>query len=130
MLVRGYYMIGVPGETPDQFRQGIERLCLLSIDEIRFAYFTPFPGTGVYQEYGRYCITEDLSMFTSAEPVLELPTFKVSEQLAAGKWALKRFYCGDEYGKRWREKVRRFPRFKESYEEFFQFLAKHDLHVN
>ena len=129
MIVRGYYMIGIYGEKPDQFYNGIEQLCALPVDEIRFAFFTPFPGTTLYKKLRRFLITEDLTRFGSAEPILDFPAFSIEQQREAFDWALRRFYSGPEYSKRWRDKVKRFPKFEQSYQEFFSFLRDHDIKV-
>ena len=44
----GLFMIGMPGETPEQTRQTIEYACSLELDFAKFAITVPFPGSELY----------------------------------------------------------------------------------
>ncbi len=46
----GLFMIGMPGETPDQTRETIEYACSLDLDFAKFAITVPFPGSELYQQ--------------------------------------------------------------------------------
>jgi len=48
LTVKGYYMIGVPGETPATLKKTERHLLGLPLDDILLEYFTPFPGTELY----------------------------------------------------------------------------------
>ena len=47
----GYFMIGSPGESPDNIRQTIQFAKKLKLDFAQFAITTPFPGTRLYDLY-------------------------------------------------------------------------------
>ena len=122
LLVRAYYMLGVPGETSETFRTGIESLCTLPIDELRIAFFTPFPGTPAYRSYKDLLITTKPEDLTSAKPILDLPGYSPGAQEEDYLWAVHRFYEGCEYASRWREKLQRRPQYEVSYAEFLRDL--------
>ncbi len=50
MEVRGFFMIGFPGETPAQVQQTIEYARRLNLSVAAFALVTPLPGTELYDE--------------------------------------------------------------------------------
>ncbi len=129
LLVRAYYMLGMPGETSDTFRQGIETLCSLPVDELRIAFFTPFPGTPVYSRYRHLLITEKAEDFTSAKPILDLPGYSLARQEEDYRWAVHRFYEGKDYGNKWRNKLRRMPIYEQSYREFLTGLKERGYDV-
>jgi len=130
LLVRAYYMLGIPEETRESFRQGIEALCALPVDELRIAFFTPFPGTPAYRRHKDLLLTNKAEDFTSAKPVLDLPGYPPAQQEEDYRWAVRRFYEGSEYGAKWREKLRRNPVYETSYAEFLGGLKKDGLDVD
>jgi radical SAM superfamily enzyme YgiQ (UPF0313 family) len=129
LLVRAYYMVGIPGENSINFRVGIEALCQLPVDEVRIAFFTIFPGTPAYRKYKSFLLTSNISDLTSTKPLLDLPGYPAEQQMTDYEWAIRRFYEGSEYAARWRNKVRRFPRYEQSYAEFFAFLKQRGINV-
>jgi len=44
----GLFMIGMPGETPEQTRMTIDYACSLPLDFAKFAITVPFPGSELY----------------------------------------------------------------------------------
>ena len=46
----GYFMIGLPGETPWDLDQTMDLLRRLPMDYAHIGIFTPYPGTAVYQQ--------------------------------------------------------------------------------
>jgi anaerobic magnesium-protoporphyrin IX monomethyl ester cyclase len=53
LQVIGYFMLGSPGETPENIQQTIEFARQLKVDFAQFAVTTPFPGTELYDIYMR-----------------------------------------------------------------------------
>lgn len=47
---KGFFMIGVPGETKETLRQTMAFVKKIPLDEISVNYFTPFPGSRLYKE--------------------------------------------------------------------------------
>ena len=46
----GLFMLGMPGETPEQTRQTIDYACSLDLDFAKFAITVPFPGSELYSQ--------------------------------------------------------------------------------
>ncbi|NQV50187.1 MAG: B12-binding domain-containing radical SAM protein [Candidatus Marinimicrobia bacterium] len=130
LLVRAYYMIGNPGETRESFRLGIESLCQLPVDELRIAFFTPFPGTPAYRRFSPMLITDKAEDLTSAKPILDLPGYSPEHQQEDYNWARQRFYGGPEYASKWRDKLLRNPIYERSYADFFVGLKEDGISVD
>lgn len=48
--VKGYFMLGLPGDTEETLQQTIELATELDLDETMFSLTTPFPGTRLWDE--------------------------------------------------------------------------------
>ena len=46
----GLFMIGMPGETPEQTRETIDYACSLELDFAKFAITVPFPGSELFEQ--------------------------------------------------------------------------------
>jgi radical SAM superfamily enzyme YgiQ (UPF0313 family) len=46
----GYFMLGLPSETPAEMEKTIRLMCSLPFDFAHIAVFTPYPGTRAYRE--------------------------------------------------------------------------------
>ena len=65
--IRGSFMIGLPGETPELARETIKRAIELDPEYAQFSITTPYPGTRLYKEikdgkWGKFT-TDDFSEF-------------------------------------------------------------------
>ncbi|MFN7146036.1 MAG: B12-binding domain-containing radical SAM protein [Myxococcota bacterium] len=49
----GLFMIGMPGETPEQTKRTIDYACELELDFAKFAITVPFPGSDLYEQMVR-----------------------------------------------------------------------------
>jgi len=47
---KGYFMLGLPGDTDETMEQTIRFACELELDEAMFSITTPFPGTRLWEE--------------------------------------------------------------------------------
>lgn len=50
MDVRGYFMVGIPGETEESIKDTIGAIERMDFDFVNLGVFTPYPGTDIYQE--------------------------------------------------------------------------------
>jgi len=50
IMAKGYFMLGLPGDTEETMRQTIQFASELELDEAMFSLTTPFPGTRLWQE--------------------------------------------------------------------------------
>ena len=53
IMTKGYFMVGLPGDTEETIRQTIEFALDLDLDDAMFSVTTPFPGTRLWQELSR-----------------------------------------------------------------------------
>lgn len=117
MLVRGYYMIGIPDQGETEFVEGVERLCTLPVHELRLSFYTPFPGRADHKRFkdkGAF-LSLNLEEFTTAQPILYLPEFPPERQIERYRWTVERFYEGKEYKERMKSKIARQPHLETSF---------------
>lgn len=50
MSVKGFFVMGTPGETEQSLEQTLRLIKELPLDEIQITLFTPFPGTDLFRE--------------------------------------------------------------------------------
>lgn len=50
IMAKGYFMIGLPGDTEESIRRTIDLACELPLHEAMFSLTTPFPGTGLWND--------------------------------------------------------------------------------
>ena len=53
ILTKGYFMLGLPGDTEETMQQTIDFAASLSLSEAMFSIATPMPGTGLWEELVR-----------------------------------------------------------------------------
>ncbi len=64
MLVKGYFMLGLPGDTEDTVLDTVDFASRLDLDEAMFSLTTPFPGTRLWEDLVRkrpQILEQDLS---------------------------------------------------------------------
>jgi radical SAM superfamily enzyme YgiQ (UPF0313 family) len=80
---RGFFMIGVPGETEESIKKTIDFAKRSSLNDFQATFFTPFPGTGFYHDihqYGEY--KKDWSSMSTWIPTF-IPNDLTLEKLVA-----------------------------------------------
>jgi radical SAM superfamily enzyme YgiQ (UPF0313 family) len=127
IINRGYLMIGYPWETEKDIEKTFKSLKYIPIDELKVAFFTPFPGTPTFQKYKNLLTTNDPSHFTTDEPVVKVKSIKPRELIKIRRKIVKEFYQSKEYRERMKEKIKKFPYLMKSYNEFFDFLYAHGI---
>jgi radical SAM superfamily enzyme YgiQ (UPF0313 family) len=50
ILAKGYFMLGLPGDTEETMAETIRFACELELDQAMFSLTTPFPGTRLWDE--------------------------------------------------------------------------------
>lgn len=50
IMAKGYFMIGLPGETEETARRTIDLACEMPLTEVMFSLTTPFPGTAMWND--------------------------------------------------------------------------------
>lgn len=127
IINRAYLMIGYPWQTQADLNNSLRLLLTIPVDEIKISFYTPFPGTPAYGQYEPELRTKDFSQFDTDHPVLNTADMIAEELVDARRSFFSRFYESSAYDARWKEKVRRFPHLKKSYDELFAFL--HDRKI-
>ena len=100
--IRGSFMIGMPGETPELAKQTIQNAIDLDPDYAQFSVVCPFPGTQLAKEikqgkWGKF-ISEDLEEYNTMK-VTWLPFgYNSPEELEnMERYAYRQFYLRPSY---------------------------------
>lgn len=91
--IRGSFMLGLPGETPEKGQKTIDFAKELNCDYTQFSLCTPFPGTELYDTYDRWGEFVDRSHKSQTiwEPVFLPEGYKDTDEL---RKMLKKAYRG------------------------------------
>ena len=97
--VRGSFMIGLPGETPEKARKTIQLAIDLDVDYAQFSITTPYPGTELYDTAERWgTLNKDYKDYHGWVPVFVPHGYKNAEELQAiHREAFRRFYLRPGY---------------------------------
>ena len=126
LLVRGYTMIGYPWESQESIKTMLNQLKDFAIDDLRISFFTPFPGTPLYEKFKRegLLLTEDYSKYTTDEPVVKTKDLTPGNLVELRRDMFRKFYTSKEYEQRRKIKSVKFPYLKQAYDEFNEFLIQ------
>jgi anaerobic magnesium-protoporphyrin IX monomethyl ester cyclase len=91
--VRGYFMLGCPGETRETIMKTISFAKTSGVNDFQITYFTPFPGSESFRDAERYGkFTKDYRMMTTWFPVF-IPEALTKETLESYyRKAFREFY--------------------------------------
>ena len=99
--VLGSYILGYPGETPEEMDQTIKFSIKLNTDYAQYSILTPFPGTPIYYELDRkgLILTKDWDLYTVLHPLIKYEAFGYSASLVSRKLteAYRKFYLRFNY---------------------------------
>lgn len=99
--VLGSFILGYPGETPDEMNQTIKFSIKLNTDYAQYSILTPFPGTPVYYELDKkgLIMTKDWDLYTVLHPLIKYEAFGYSASLVSRKLteAYRKFYLRFDY---------------------------------
>jgi len=92
--IRGSFMVGMPGETPELARKTIRYAIDLEPTYAQFTITTPFPGTELYGEAEKWgTLRKEYSAFNEWTPVFVPKGYKDAEEVKAIQAeAFRRFY--------------------------------------
>lgn len=69
IVSKGFFMIGIPGETIDSMEETLNFINDLPLDELNINYFTPFPGSKLFSEVLQEGFQPDFNRMNMLEPV-------------------------------------------------------------
>lgn len=129
IILRTFIIIGYPWETKEDLENAKDILKTLPIDELRIGLLTPLPGSAIYKEFKKegLILTDDFSKYTTEEYIIKNPDFSPEAMAEFREKIFREFYRSKEYEKRKNEKIKKYPRLKQSYDEFFEFLHEKDI---
>ena len=92
--VRGSFIIGCPGETPDSMRATLHFSKELDIDLFQLNILTPYPGTQVYREAleKNLLLHTDWDFYGQGRVIMDNPNLPAEEIYKFEKYALRSFY--------------------------------------
>jgi len=124
IINRVYIILGVQNETLESIQATIDGLLSTKVDQIRIAYFTPFPGSELYNEYKDkdLLIEDDLAKFDGDTPVVKCSYMSTQELVESRKKIVDSFYSSPIFIERCSDKIKRFPRLYNSYKYFVNEL--------
>jgi anaerobic magnesium-protoporphyrin IX monomethyl ester cyclase len=111
MRVKGLFIMGLPGETPESFRKTSDFVLELDLDEMNMTKFSPFHGAPMWHEIihnngkdGNF--HEDWRLMNCLNFVYIPQGFSSREQMEdLYNWHIMRFYHGKQYQNRFRKRL-------------------------
>jgi radical SAM superfamily enzyme YgiQ (UPF0313 family) len=91
--VRGFFMIGNPGETVESVRETLEFAKKVGVNDFQITMFTPLPGTEIYknaEKYGQF--DNDWAKMNMWEPVFVPNGMSKKELISLQKMVFNKFY--------------------------------------
>lgn len=129
MKALAYFMLGLPGETPEQALRTIEYARSLSADYYLFEVFTPMPATEAYQQGissgvlpGDYWLNFASNPTSDFSPPLWEENMKADKLAKLIRLAYKRTYLNPSYIWRSLLKTATWEEFKQKAKGGFSFL--------
>ncbi len=98
LFVHVPFLIGIPGQTREDFLKTVEFACELNPDVVNFHCLTPFPGTELYErahEFGT--LLEDTDKYTYQAGSFVPYTMTREELFELRQFAFRRFYSRPSY---------------------------------
>ena len=97
--IRGSFMIGLPGETPEMARKTIDLAIELDVDYAQFSPTTPYPGTELYDTFSKWgTLDVNFKEYNGWTPVFVPNGYKNGEELrAVHREAFRKFYIRPSY---------------------------------
>jgi len=122
ILARGYFILGLPGETKESIQDTINFAKKLKLNNALFSMLVPFPGTELYNDIKNFGkITQvDWSNFrmTTTEPIFVPDALTKEELKRFSKKAYKSFYMSPGFIFRYIKNIRSFNDIKAAVDGF------------
>jgi len=69
IVSKGFFMIGIPGESTNTMKETLDFIKKLPLDELNINFFTPFPGSKLFSEVLQEGFEPDFSRMNMLDPV-------------------------------------------------------------
>ena len=94
IVVQGMMIIGTRSDSPKSIMQKVRTMKWLDIDFPVFTFFTPFPGSKLYQEASAngWLETEDYSLYDMAHPIMSTEFLSLPELRHWYAWCYKSYF--------------------------------------
>jgi anaerobic magnesium-protoporphyrin IX monomethyl ester cyclase len=93
LKTKGFIMFGNPMETKDTIKMTIDFIKRINLDDVSISFFTPFPGTAIYNEVDKYGkFDKDWTKMSCFDVVFVPNDLTETELRKAVKTAYRQFY--------------------------------------
>ena len=111
--VRGFFMIGHPGETVETIKDTIDLALRLPIDDFQVTLFTPLPGSEIYENADQYgTLNRDWQKMNMWNPAFVPHGLSVNELTHWQKRAFRSFYFRPSVVWNYAKRIRDFSSIK------------------
>ena len=129
--IRGSFMLGLPGETPELGRKTINYAVELDPDYAQFSITTPYPGTQLWKTYEKWgTLDKTFKNYHGWLPVFVPHGYKNKEELLTlQKEAFKKFYFRPKFIIKKILKIRNYTDLKRNIQGLKMVLAFSDNQI-
>ena len=128
IFVKAFLMIGHPWETREIIQGYFEWLPRLRVNQIKLAYFTPFPGTTEWLRYHDQLASEQWENFDAFSlPVVKNSDISVELYDEFRRDLLRCFYESTTFIDVTRQMLEKYPHYIDSFSEFATFLREQGI---
>ncbi len=91
--MKGYFMMGLPGETRESLKKTVDLALELPLDDIALTIFTPYPGSPAYKDIQKYgTFIEDWDAMTTLNASFVAKGFTREELIKINQATYRKFY--------------------------------------
>lgn len=124
LLNQGYYIIGFPWETADSIQKDAEGLRYLPLHQLNVGIFTPIPQSELHGEIKPEDLDPNLEHHDRNTLIYRHPSITKEDIKDIQKQMHSDFYESPEFIDRVKTSCNIDPRFRESFNQYFEFLGK------
>lgn len=92
IVSKGFFMVGIPGETNETLKETLSFVKKLPLDELNINFFTPFPGSKFFGEVVQEGFEPDFSRMTMLDPIYVPKQLHMEDMLKFQKKMIYSFY--------------------------------------
>jgi radical SAM superfamily enzyme YgiQ (UPF0313 family) len=99
LFVRGFYLIGSPGETIKTIKRNIKHAKKMGLDLASFSIICPYPGTKLmeYAEKNNLLYTKNWSYYDSGQPIMKLHNLSRKDLIYWYEKSFQKFFLRPNY---------------------------------